>query len=342
MKRFQTLVAIVLFGALLLLSAAAAPSVAASAAKPIVVDTDMAADDWMGLLYLLERPDVEVLAVAVSGTGEAHCKQGVANARGLLALARKPTIKVACGQETPLQGANVFPSDWRKASDAMLGIKLPANDAAAANVDASELLRQSLAGSEQKVTLVTLGPLTDVARLLEASPAVKDRIAMIYMMGGALDAQGNLGPAGHGNSTAEWNIFIDPLAALDVIKSGVPVTMIALDATRHAPVTMAFHDQLGGDRKTAAAEFVYQVLDRQKGFIKSGSWYFWDPMAAVAATDESVVTLEPRKITINVQKGKEFGRVVADESGSSVRVAVNADRNRLQKTLVNVLNGRAP
>jgi inosine-uridine nucleoside N-ribohydrolase len=334
----MSLWALAIFGTLAI--SAVAFSFAASAPKPVVVDTDMAPDDWIALLFLLQRPDVDVVAITVVGTGEAHCRPGVANAMRLLALAGKPGIKVACGQQKPLQGTNTFPADWRKAVDGMFGLKLAASSAAPTNVDAVELLRQSLDEQDRKVTLVTLGPVTNIARLIEISPASAKNIGMIYVMGGALNAKGNLGPAGRGNVTAEWNIFIDPEAALEVVKSGIPITMIALDATDQAPITMAFHDRLGRDATTTVAKFVYQILDGQKRFIESGNWYFWDPLAAVAAVDEGVVTLASRKVTINVQKGQEFGRVLDDNAGAPVRVAVGVDANLLQRRLVDVLNGR--
>src|SRR5678815_3660267 len=77
--------------------------------KPFVIDTDMAADDWMAIMYLLSRTDVEVKAITVTGTGEAHCNPGVQNAMNLVALAGSPEVPVACGRETPLQGDHTFP-----------------------------------------------------------------------------------------------------------------------------------------------------------------------------------------------------------------------------------------
>src|SRR6188474_693963 len=93
--------------------------------KPIIIDTDMAADDWRAILYLLQRIDVEVRAITVTGTGEAHCKPGVQNALNLLALADNPDIPVACGRETPLQGDHAFPDALRASDDRMAGLTLP-------------------------------------------------------------------------------------------------------------------------------------------------------------------------------------------------------------------------
>src|SRR5512144_2201583 len=91
--------------------------------RPVIVDTDMAPDDWMAILYLLQRQDISVQAITVAGTGEAHCGPGVRNALGLAALAGQPNIPVACGRETPLQGSHAFPDDWRAGADAVLGLR---------------------------------------------------------------------------------------------------------------------------------------------------------------------------------------------------------------------------
>ena len=90
----------------------------------MIIDTDMAADDWLAILYLLMRPDVDVKAITVTGAGEAHCGQGTRNARNLLALAGRPDIPVTCGREKPLEGTHAFPQAWREAVDNLLGLEL--------------------------------------------------------------------------------------------------------------------------------------------------------------------------------------------------------------------------
>ena len=95
--------------------------------RPVIIDTDMAGDDWMAILYLLQRTDIAVKAITVAGTGEAHCGPGVEHALGLAALAGKPgSIPAACGRETPLVGSQVFPDAWRKSVDSLNGLSLPA------------------------------------------------------------------------------------------------------------------------------------------------------------------------------------------------------------------------
>jgi pyrimidine-specific ribonucleoside hydrolase len=85
----------------------------------------MALDDWLAIMYLLQHSGVEVRAITVTGTGEAHCDPGTQNALNLLALAGNPDVPVACGREAPLTGDHTFPQSWRDSVDAMAGLRSP-------------------------------------------------------------------------------------------------------------------------------------------------------------------------------------------------------------------------
>ena len=162
----------------LVLSTCAAPATPHPKATPftgarraVIIDTDMAPDDWRAILYLLRRQDVDVQAITVAGTGEAHCGPGVRNALSLAALAGQPNIPVSCGSETALAGGHPFPDAWRASADAALGLRLPANPNGPASQAAPTLIRSAAAAAPGQVVLLTLGPLTNVAEALRA-PAV--------------------------------------------------------------------------------------------------------------------------------------------------------------------------
>ncbi|HEX7567723.1 MAG TPA: nucleoside hydrolase, partial [Anaerolineaceae bacterium] len=210
----------------------------------VIIDTDMARDDWMAILYLLNRPDVDVKAITVTGTGEAHCVPGVRNALRLVALAGYHPIPVACGREAPLQGNHVYPQAWRDLVDNLVGLTLPDGTNPDPGVDAVQLLTQIVQSSPEKVKILALGPLTNLAEAFQAAPGLVDNIGWIYIMGGAVHVPGNLRADVSGNTTAEWNIYIDPRAANIVFDSGASVTLVGLDATNHVPLTMDFYRRL--------------------------------------------------------------------------------------------------
>jgi pyrimidine-specific ribonucleoside hydrolase len=308
--------------------------------RPIIIDTDMAGDDWMAILYLLNRPDVSIEAITVTGTGEAHCEPGVRNAMRLTALAGQPDIPVSCGRETPLQGNHTFPADWRENVDALAGLTIPENPASPAPQSAVELLAATLQSSPDKTTILTLGPLTNLAELLLAVPEATNNIDMVYIMGGAVEMPGNVGysNAGIDNQTAEWNIYVDPHAAALVFQSGVPITLIPLDATNHAPVTDRFVKRIKKDRQTPEAQFVFDLLTKYDDFIRTGGYYFWDPLAAGILTENSLATFVTKTLIVIEEEGNDSGRTQVSGNGASIRVAVNVNGERFEQLFLDTLN----
>jgi inosine-uridine nucleoside N-ribohydrolase len=308
--------------------------------RPVVIDTDMAADDWMALLYLLRRPDVAVKAITVTGDGEAHCESGIRHARGLVALANRGVIPVACGRTTPLQGDHAFPAKWRADVDTLLGLTLPPTTTTAAQQTAVDLLTSVIQASPQQVVLLTLGPLTNVAEAVQRSPALVKNLAMIYIMGGAVEVSGNIADSGAGiaNHVAEWNLYVDPHAAQVVLASGAPTTLVPLDATNHVQVTDSFYQRLKADHLSPVAGFVFDVLTQRYALIQSGGYYFWDPLAAAILTDDSLATFQTRALSIIETQGPESGRTQPSAGGARVRVAVSASGARFEQIFLSTLN----
>ncbi len=319
------------------------PHAVAADAQPVVIDTDMAADDWLAILYLLGRSDVDVQAITVTGAGEAHCSAGTRNALDLVALAGRPEIPVACGREVPLEGDHAFPTEWRERVDNLLGLTLAENSREASSEPAVELMARIIQGSPQKVHLIVLGPLTNVGEVLEAEPGLVMNLEMITVMGGAVEVAGNVGSSSSiENKVAEWNIYVDPRAAAEVFGSGAPITLVPLDATNCAPLTMEFYRCLERDRTTSVAEFAYRVLAAQEENVRSGWYYFWDPLAAAVATEEGLGTFREIPLVVVEEEGAESGRTLESERGVIIRVAMTADRERFEALFLDAVNGRLP
>jgi inosine-uridine nucleoside N-ribohydrolase len=321
-----------------------APTELSADAQPVLIDTDMAADDWMAIQYLLGRHDVDVRAITVTGAGEAHCGPGVQNALDLVALASRPEIPVTCGREAPLAGDHAFPQSWRTNVDALAGISLPRSPREPHGQDAVDLIRETVRDAGGNLEIIALGPLTNLAGAFLDDPSLAEQVEGVYIMGGAFAVPGNLNDApemGVGNVAAEWNIYVDPHAAALVVASGAPVTFVPLDASNHVPLDEEFYHRLGEDRTTPEAEFVYQVLTRNIGFVRSGEYYFWDPLTAAIAVDESLGTFETQPVAVIEGGGPESGATRVDERGDPVRIATAADGDGFRQVFLDVLNGRA-
>jgi pyrimidine-specific ribonucleoside hydrolase len=314
---------------------------APSLTRQVIIDTDMAIDDWFAILYLLQKTDVSVLAITVAGTGEAHCGPGVKNGAGLVALAGHEPIPVACGVETPLRGKNTFPDGWRSWVDSVSGIRLKSGKNPNTAANAVDLLIATLEQAQEPVDLLTLGPLTNVAGLLTARPDLCSKIRGIITMGGAVKVPGNLLDQVPGNTAAEWNIFVDPYAANVVFRSGIPVTLVSLDATNQVPLNMGFFQRVKDSAATAEAKFVAQVLEKNQGMLESGSWYFWDPMAATILVDESLAEYEMLPIQVVEDSGSQQGATIISSGAPGIRVAVSADGDRCKEEFLKTIRGNS-
>ncbi len=310
--------------------------------QPVLMDTDMALDDWMALLFLLQSRHVEVVAVTISGTGETHCAAGVQNAAGLVALAGHAPIPIACGRETPLQGDHTFPQGWRDAADTLLGLTLPpGSNPVDPGLDAAGLIQQSAASGG--LTILSTGPLTNLADALQADPSLSRRLYRVYIMGGAVDVPGNLsdGLPNPDNTTAEWNFYIDPSAANIVLHSGANILLVPLDATNGVPLTLDFYQRLQAARDTPSADFVYQVLSQIYDLVTAGTYSFWDPLAAGILADESLAQVETRRLCVEETEGNTSGRLIQSDSCPALSVAVSANAAHFEELFLATLRSGA-
>ena len=308
--------------------------------REVVIDTDMAPDDWMAILYLLQRPEIRVAAITVAGTGETHCEPGVRNALGLVALAGEAGIPVACGRETPIEGSQAFPDAWRERADNLNGLRVPEGENPYTGDSAVDLLIETVEDAPDGATILTLGPLTNLAEAVQRDPAFSEHIEQIYIMGGALEVLGNVGFSGAGidNQVAEWNIFVDPQAARMVLESGAPVTLVPLDATNKAPITLDYYFKLAANQRTPEAVFVYDLLSSQLDFIVAGGYYFWDPLAAAILADESLGYIKEGEVKVYTDAGPSSGLTRLMEGGAPTRYARSVDREGFEEDFLQALN----
>ena len=307
-----------------------APS-GADGMRHVVLDTDLAFDDIMALLYLARRDDVVIDAVTITGTGEVHCEPGVRNAIQLLALAGETDTPVACGRSTPLMGTNEFPAEWRAAVDDLTFLDLPASDRTADPRGAPGLLRESLNGDE---TLISLGPLTNVAEALRADPGLAGRVPEFFAMAGAIDVAGNTP-----NGVAEYNVLADPLAAKEVIQ-GMDVTLVPLDATNDVPFTSFFADALDAHATNAESRAVHEIIQANEEIFLSEGYSFWDTLATVLAFRPELATWEETTVVVTASLDSGAGWIDRLDGGTSVRFANDVpDPLAFERDYLSVLTG---
>lgn len=301
----------------------------------VVVDTDGGSDDAMALLYLLQHPDIDVIGITVSGTGIVHCDPGVANVLGWVELAGAAPVPVSCGRDGPMEGRRSFPESWRTQADGRYDGVFPIGSGTPDPRPASRLLRDLVVDGSGPVTILALGPLTNVADALGSAPEMTEGIGSVVVMGGAFDVPGNVDlPDSPAAATAEWNLYVDPTAAQAVLDADIDVMFVPLDSA----VGIDGFDVRAFARsaRNPAGQAVAELL-LSSPFFTSPGFALWDPLAAAVVAEPGAFVSSERPARVVVD-GPEAGRTVGD-GGRPVLVARPQRAGAFVAGLLGVLSG---
>ncbi len=301
----------------------------------MVMDMDTGIDDAIAIALAAGSMEVELLAIT-SVAGNAPVELCTRNCLLLNELLGGDAV-VAAGSDRPLVKTLLTAQEVHGA-DGLGGHagSLPEPTTSAIDEPAFELLTRLPAEHPGEVTLVTTGPLTNIALALRTNPDAVASYARIIVMGGAFDVPGNTG------TVAEFNVYVDPEAAALVLGSGLDITLVPLDATTGAVLTrsaLTAHERARGlpaqrPRRDVAA-ILHRALDHYMDFQfdESGldGGYMHDPLAVAAALVPDI--LETRDLSVGVvTNGPDRGRTVrapaqghAAAPGRGVHVAFGHD-----------------
>jgi 5'-nucleotidase len=305
--------------------------------RPVILDTDMGIDSVMGLLYLLKAPEVSLEAITIVH-GIADVKPGARNAMRILKLTGDMDIPVARGSRRPLEGRRSFPPFLKGQANTLGDARLPAA-AGRPRKRAVDLMIETLSASPEPMTIIAMGPLTNIARALEKQPGIVDKIEEIAVMGGAIEVPGNVGTpyVGIDNNAAEWNFYLDPQAAVRVLASGVRIRLMPLDATSALPVTPEFVDRVRTRPRDQASDLLLSLLEAVRDGIDAGWYYFWDVLAAVATARPDVLACRDETIEVVTREGPQLGRTRPSDGGAPVCVVEQINREAFEDDLLQAI-----
>ena len=231
--------------------------------RPVVIDCDPGTDDAIALWLALASPALDVRLVTVVG-GNAGLAATLPNARAIVGLAGR-AVPVVAGADRPLLGA--FTSEPHvNGADGIGGVTLPEGPLAALGI-AADVIRTLLRdAAPASITLVGIGPATNIALALATEPALADRVAEIVLMSGAC-GEGNVTPS------AEFNAWSDPEALAVVLACGRPITLATLELTAQAFCTPAWLAELAaadGGACARAAQAVMSSVPQSRRFAEAG------------------------------------------------------------------------
>lgn len=276
-------------------------------ATKIIFDTDPGIDDSMALLLALASPELEVIGVTTV-FGNNSVEKLTLNALRILDVAGRSDIPVAQGAAAPLvrayrgRGADVHGADGLGNSN----LPLPAGKAL--DESAAAFIVQTVCAQPGEITLVAVGPLTNLALALKLEPRLPVLVKQVIVMGGAAHVQGNISPV------AEANIYNDPEAASLVFSAGWPVTMVGLDVTTRTVMTRAYFDSVLAVRN-ARTEFLERVAPFYFKFYdelyRLDGVFTHDPSAIGYAIDATLFQTEQVPIYVETE-GNCAGQTVPD------------------------------
>lgn len=284
-------------------------------ARKIIIDTDPGQDDAVAILLALASPELEILGLTVVA-GNVPLRLTETNARKICELGGRPDIKVFAGADRPMMRTLVTAEEVH-GQTGLNGPVLPEPTMRLQEQHAVDFIIETLMREAPgTVTLCPLGPLTNVAISMLREPRIVERIGGIVLMGGGFFEGGNVTPA------AEFNIYVDPHAADIVLKSGVPIVMLPLDATHKALTTarrVAAFRAMGTKVGLATAELLdfFERFDERKYGTDGGPLH--DPCVIAYLLKPEL--FQGRFINVSVETSSELttGMTVADWWGVTKR-----------------------
>src|SRR5580700_5623559 len=285
---------------------------ASASAKKIILDTDPGTDDAMALMLALNSPELDLRAITVV-PGNVTARQGLENALRMVSLANRCDIPVAAGAQHPLFQKLVTAEFWH-GKNGLANIELPASKCKVDPRYAADLIIELIHANPHEITLVPVGPLTNIALALEKDPSIAPLVKEVILMGGSISG-------GNVNAAAEANIYNDPEAAQIVFQAGWPLTMVGLDVGDKTLFSRQRLEQLGKTHGPVN-DFIYGVakflVELSEKFGDTGS-PMYDPLAVGVAIDSAIVKAPLMHVDVETRGEFTRGETVANRHGAIER-----------------------
>ena len=327
---------------------------AQAAPQRVIIDTDPGVDDAMAILLALNSPELKVEALTVV-PGNVEAAQGLENALKLVSLAGRCDVNVAGGAQHPLNQKLITAQYWH-GKNGLAGVDLPPPTCKPDARFAPDLIIEMVHKYPHEVTLIPVGPLTNIALAVSKDPQIAFLVKDIVIMGGSITG-------GNVDGAAEANIYNDPEAAQIVFNAGWTVTMIGSDVGERTLITRKDVAELQADHKPES-DFVAKLADfyltrSEKSGYQGAAMY--DPLAVATVIDPTLVTLKSMHMDVETRGEFTRGETVANRMGydennvlhgdhyeidgltalkPNARVCVASDSSRFVRLFVNRITGK--
>ncbi|KAI9153459.1 hypothetical protein LWI28_011660 [Acer negundo] len=279
-----------------------------SGSSKLIIDTDPGIDDSMAIFMAFQTPEVEILGLTTI-FGNVATEDATHNALLLCEIAGRPDIPVAEGSPEPLKGGKPRVADFAHGSDGLGNINLPPPKAKKSDKSASEFLVDKVTEYPGEVSILALGPLTNLALAIKRDSSFASKVKNIVVLGGAFFAMGNVNPS------AEANIYGDPEAADVVLTSGANIVVVGINITTQ--VKLADADLLELRQSEGKyAQLLSEMCKFYRDFhVKSDGVYgifLHDPVSFVAVVRPDLFTYKKGVVRVETQ-GICVGHTLMDQ-----------------------------
>ena len=301
--------------------AAIAPSTIAFPQSPrrVIIDTDPGTDDAMAIILALNSPEFKVEALTVV-PGNVVAKQGLENALKIASLAGRCDVAIAAGAQHPLNQRLITAEFWH-GKNGLAGIELPPSKCTADPRFGPDLIIEMVHKYPHEVTLIPIGPLTNIALAVSKDPSIAPLVKEVVIMGGSING-------GNVNASAEANIYNDPDAASIVFNANWPsLTMVGSDVGERTLFTPAYLHELESAHGPQA-DFIAAIA---KYFLENAAKYgdigaaMYDPLAVGAAIDPTIITTKFMRVDVETRGQFTRGETVANRRNYFEKNVLNGD-----------------
>lgn len=272
----------------------------------IILDTDPGIDDALALFLALASPEV-LLEAITTVNGNVGVNATTRNALTLLEFTGRTDIPVARGSDRPLLRQHTNAAEVH-GDNGLGGVQLPEPQIQPVSQHAVDLIIERIMDAPGEITLVPIGPLTNIALAVRREPRIAQLVREVVIMGGALRVPGNVTPG------AEFNIYVDPQAAHIVFHAGWPIRLVALDVTMQARLPRADVRSLAqsgsrvGSLMQQMLDFYFDVYAPLYGVT---DFHMHDPLCLAAAFQPDLLTWQPVYVDVELAGTLTDGQTVA-------------------------------
>jgi inosine-uridine nucleoside N-ribohydrolase len=294
--------------------------------KKVIIDCDIGVDDALALILAFHSPELEVKAVT-GVNGNVPLETVFTNIQKVLSLIQpkhKPLI--AKGADQPLKGQALYAHSVHGKSglgEAKIDLRKGKEWWKVFQGRADELIPKIARQYPDEITLIATGPLTNLALGLQKDMEGIKKLKEIVIMGGAVRTKGNVTPY------AEFNIYVDPLAAKIVFESGLPITLVPLDVTHQVCLTPSLIEERIRPINNPFSQFTIDAIgyDLNTRRFRRGAdlIYLHDPLAVGVAIKAGLVQKERLSLDVETQEGDRFGQILEAEGNPNIEVCLEVD-----------------